>query len=78
MANGRYEWHLGNELNLIIHGGDERRIAKMLRCIADILDLQVGGEFIPEIPWAPKDTFIPEIPWRRDGVLVAPPRRARK
>ncbi len=47
--------------------GDPRRTANMLRKIADILDLQVGGEFLPEIPWAPKDTFIPEIPWRRDG-----------
>lgn len=74
----RYEWHLGDELHLIIRRGDPNRIARMLRKIADILEIHIGGEFIPEIPWAPKDTFIPEIPWNRGGDAAPAPKRVRK
>lgn len=77
MAYGKYEWRMGDEFEIIIHRGDERRIAKLLRMVADILDIQSGGEFLPEIPWIPKDTFIPEIPWNRNAPksLVKPKKK---
>jgi hypothetical protein len=55
-----------------VEGIPSSEMARQMRGVADLIYPGVE-EFIPEIPWAPKDTFIPEIPW--DHAAVA---RARK
>lgn len=64
----KLEWRIGADLQIVV--GDQMNKAaavKILRSVAEMVELfYVEREFIPEIPWH-KDTFIPEIPWKRDN-----------